>query len=378
MANRVSLRQNQEKGAEFMGSSALIAMSGGVDSSVAALLTLEQGHDCIGAMMKLFSNDDIDACREDSCCSLEDAEDARAVAYKLGMPFYVFNFGEDFKEQVIDRFIDTYQRGETPNPCIDCNRYLKFERLLHRAKELKCDYVVTGHYARREKDETTERYLLKKGLDETKDQSYVLYSMTQDQLKHTLLPLGGLRKTEVREIAQAHGFVTAEKKESQDICFVTKDGYPDFIRQYTGKDYPAGTFVDTFGNVLGKNKGIIHYTVGQRKGLGLSAPDPLYVCSVNAETNTVVVGTEDKLYAKALVVRDANLISVENIDAPLKVGVKIRYKSPEQPATVCQLDATTLRVEFDEPQKAIAKGQAAVCYQGDSVLGGGTIHEVLF
>ena len=358
-------------------SSALIAMSGGVDSSVAALLTVERGLDCTGSMMKLFSNEDIGENRENTCCSLNDAEDARAVANKLGIPFHVFNFTDIFKEQVIRRFINSYQNGETPNPCIDCNRYLKFERLLRRASELNKEYIVTGHYAQIEAESGSGRYILKKGIDLSKDQSYVLYAMTQEQLKRTLLPLGGLYKSQVREIALEHGFVNAKKSDSQDICFVPNGNYADFISQYTGSEYPKGRFIDADGNDLGENNGIIHYTIGQRRGLGLSAPQPLYVCSICALNNNVVVGTSDKLHTKTLIARDINLIAVDMLNAPMKVCAKIRYKHQEQPAIVWQLDSDKIRVEFESPQRAMTKGQAVVLYDGDIVVGGGTISEVL-
>jgi tRNA-specific 2-thiouridylase len=358
-------------------SGALIAMSGGVDSSVAALLTVAQSRDCIGSMMKLFSNEDVGEDFDNTCCSSADAEDARAVAYKLGIPFYVFNFADVFKEHVIRRFIQAYQNGETPNPCIDCNRYLKFDWLLRRAKELDKEYIVTGHYAQIEAGAGSGRYILKKGADLSKDQSYVLYTMTQEQLKHTSFPLGVLTKSQVREIALEHGFANAKKHDSQDICFTRGGGYADFIRQYTDREPPKGRFIDTDGNDLGEHKGIIHYTVGQRRGLGLAAAAPLYVRSVCAGNNTVVVGPEDKLYANTLIARDINLIPTDRLDAAIKVRAKIRYKQSEQPATVWQLDHDTLRVDFDSPQRAITKGQAVVLYDGDAVVGGGTIAEII-
>ena len=354
-------------------SGALIAMSGGVDSSVAALLTVEQGLDCIGGMMRLFSNDDIGENMENACFSWTDAEDARAVANKLGIPFYVFDFADAFKELVISRFVRAYQNGETPNPCVDCNRYLKFGYFLGQAEEFDKEYIVTGHYARIEADTGSDRYLLKKGLDPSRDQSYVLYTMTQAQLKHTIFPLGAMSKTQVRKIALEHGFINAEKHDSQDICFVQDSNYADFIRKYTGREIPKGRFIDMDGNDLGENKGIIHYTVGQRRGLGLSAASPLYVCSVCAKKNTVVVGPEENLYAKTLIARDLNLIPIDKLNATMKVFARIRYKQPEQPATVRQLDSDTLHIEFDRPQRAITKGQAVVLYDGDVIIGGGTI-----
>ncbi len=352
---------------------ALIAMSGGVDSSVAALLMKEKGYECMGVTMKLFNNGDICIPREHSCCSLEDVEDARYVSNTLGMPHYVFNFTDRFKEDVIDKFVYCYENGITPNPCIDCNRYLKFEKLFQRAKELECEYIVTGHYAKVEYNEETGRYILKKADDLTKDQSYVLYQMTQEQLKHTMFPLGGLNKTEVRKIAEAHDFINAKKHDSQDICFVQNGSYADFIEEYTGKKYPPGNFVDINGNVLGRHKGIIRYTVGQRKGLGISHERPLFVLAVNPKENTVILTENEGLFTKTLTAKNINLITTEEIKEPVRLFAKIRYSHREQPATVVQTDSDTITVEFDEPQRAITKGQAVVLYDGDTVVGGGII-----
>lgn len=351
---------------------ALIAMSGGVDSSVAAWLMVQKGFECTGAMMKLFDNDDIEVSKGKTCCSLDDANDARAVAFRIGIPFYVFNFSDCFKQYVMERFVEFYKRGMTPNPCIDCNRYLKFERFLRRARELDIDYIVTGHYARIERN-AQGRYILKKGVDASKDQSYVLYSMTQEQLAHTLFPLGGMQKSQVREIAQAQGFINAQKSESQDICFVPNGKYAQFIEKYTGDTFEKGNFVDTHGNVIGEHKGIVHYTIGQRKGLGLSQGKPVYVSSIHPENNTVVIGDEQAVYSNTLIAGDVNLIPVESLEQPMRVKAKLRYKQPEQPATVWQLDENTIQVEFDSPQRAITKGQAVVLYDGETVVGGGTI-----
>lgn len=256
----------------------MIAMSGGVDSSVAAFLIKQQGYDPTGITLKLFNNEDIGISREKTCCSLEDVEDARSVAYRLGIPYYVYNFTDRFKNNVIDRFINAYMSGLTPNPCIDCNRYIKFEQLMLRAMQLDFDFVVTGHYAIIENDAASGRYLLKKAVDETKDQSYVLYTMTQKQLAMTLFPLGHLRKSEVRRIAESNGFINARKHDSQDICFVRDGDYAGFIEGYTGQSFASGSFVNKNGNVLGTHNGIIRYTIGQRKGLGISSSEPMYVC----------------------------------------------------------------------------------------------------
>lgn len=345
-------------------------MSGGVDSSVAAYLIKQQGFEAIGVTLRLYDNEDA-GIDDKTCCSLDDVEDAASVAYRLGMKHYAFNMRSDFKNEVIDRFISAYENGATPNPCIDCNRYIKFNKLLRRAEVLGYDYVVTGHYA--QIAEENGRFLLKKGFDHTKDQSYVLYSLTQNQLKHTLLPLGGMSKAQVRQIAEENGFINAHKRDSQDICFVPDGDYAGFIERYSGKTYPNGEFVDMEGNVLGEHKGIIRYTRGQRKGLGLALPQPMYVCHTDLEENKVILGLNDDLFSKELDADDINLITCDRIDAPIRVEAKVRYSQSAQPATVWQTDDDRLHIEFDEPQRAITKGQAVVMYDGDIVVGGGRI-----
>ena len=349
----------------------LIAMSGGVDSSVAAFLMKEQGCQCIGATMKLFHNEDIGVKRTKTCCSLEDVEDARSVAFRLGIPYYVFNFSDDFKGQVIDRFIAAYERGATPNPCIDCNRYLKFERLYERARILGCDAIVTGHYARIEQE--NGRWLLKKSLDESKDQSYVLYSLTQEQLAHTRLPLGVMHKSETRRIAEEQGFYNADKPDSQDICFVPNGDYAGFIARFTGHDCSAGDFVDEDGHVLGRHRGIVHYTVGQRKGLGIAADAPLYVKQIDAASNRVVLSGNESLFSRELTANDFNWIAYDVPPRELRASARVRYHQREQAATVTVLGDGRVHLVFDEPQRAITPGQAVVLYDGDTVLGGGTI-----
>ena len=355
---------------------AIIAMSGGVDSSVAALLTKESGDECIGATMKLYNNEDIGVRREKTCCSLDDVEDARSVAYQMDMPYYVFNFTADFHTEVMDRFVEAYENGCTPNPCIDCNRYLKFDKMFHRMQEIGYDYIVTGHYARVEYDENRGRYLLKKAVDDTKDQSYVLYMLTQEQLAHVKLPLGGLRKDQVRVIAEKHGFINARKHDSQDICFVPDGDYAKFIEKYTGKKTPEGDFVDKEGNYIGRHKGIIHYTIGQRRGLGIPAASRLYVCEISPKTNTVVLGDNADLFSSELEADSVNLISVDSLSEPKRVTAKIRYRHKEQPATAWQTPDGILHVKFDEPQRAITKGQAVVMYDGAEVVGGGVINKI--
>ena len=358
-----------------MNKNALIAMSGGVDSSVAALLMQEQGYHCTGVTMKLFNNEDIGLPLMDSkCCSLDDIQDAKSVCAKMGMEHFTFNYGDRFRTEVIDRFINAYMNGMTPNPCIDCNRYLKFGELFDKAKEIGCDYVVTGHYARIEYDEAKDRYLLLKAVNPEKDQSYVLYSMTQEQLAHVQFPLGKLSKPEVRAIAEKHGFITAHKHDSQDICFIQNGmTYADFIEQRTGHKFPPGNFVDTKGKILGKHKGIIHYTIGQRKGLGLALPEPMYVQHIDTKLNQVVLSTNAELFTSSLTATDINLIDCARITEPRRVKARIRYHHAEQWATVTQIDDNTLHIEFDEPQRAITKGQAVVMYDGDMVVGGGRI-----
>ena len=358
-----------------MPKKALIAMSGGVDSSVAAFLMKQRGWDCTGITLKLFDKDE-DEKADRTCCSLDDVEDARSVCRKIGIPYYVYNFQDSFRDTVVKRFISAYEEGRTPNPCIDCNRFIKFEKLMRRSEELQADCVVTGHYATVEYDEEKGRYLLKKSVDLSKDQSYVLYSLTQYQLSRTVFPLGEMTKEQTRALAEELGLINADKRDSQDICFVPDGDYAGFIERYTGKTYPNGDFVDESGRVLGEHKGIIRYTVGQRKGLGLALPHPMYVKEKNLEENKVVLCDNASLFSRELLANDINLISVDRIDEPLRVCARVRYNQKEQPATVWQLDDDTIRVVFDEPQRAATPGQSIVFYDGDTVVGGGVIEEV--
>ncbi len=349
----------------------MIGMSGGVDSSVAAFLLQKESLEVIGATMKLYNNEDIDFVSEKTCCSLDDVLDAKSVCARLGIRHYTLNMTDDFKKEVIERFISAYQNGFTPNPCIDCNRYMKFSKMLHKAQELDIDYVATGHYARIEKQ--GDRYILKKAVDLSKDQSYVLYSLTQEQLKVTKFPLGNYTKQQVREIAEENGFVNARKHESQDICFVPDGDYSKFIEYYTGKTYPCGDFVDMNGKRLGEHKGIIRYTIGQRRGLGLALPASMYVVEKDVDNNKVILGFNDDLFKKEVNVKNISFTACDGLDKPERLCAKIRYNQKEQPATVMQTDENHFTIVFDEPQRAITKGQAAVLYDGDTVVGGGTI-----
>ena len=354
----------------------LVAMSGGVDSSVAAKLLRDAGCECVGCTMKLFQNEDAGISRGHTCCALDDVEDARSVAWRLGMEHFVFNFSDDFRLKVIGRFADAYLNGRTPNPCIDCNRFMKFDKLLDFAEQHGLYYVVTGHYARIEQDADTRRWLLKKGVDAGKDQSYVLYTMTQRQLAHTKFPLGDRNKPEIRDLAEQLSFCNARKHDSQDICFVPDGDYVKFMEQYTGKHYPAGDFLDLDGNPVGKHKGAVRYTVGQRRGLGLAMGEPVYVCGKDMEKNTVSVGPEAALFSDTVIVDDMNWISIPELTEPIHIKAKIRYRHPEQPVTVSPMEDGKVKLVFDEPQRAAAIGQAAVLYDGDVVVGGGTIVDV--
>lgn len=353
----------------------MVGMSGGVDSSVAALLLRNQGYDVMGVTLKLFSDEDIIQAEnaQKTCCALSDVEDARSVAYKLGFEHLVFNFKDNFKEYVMNQFAESYLCGATPNPCIECNRHIKFDKMLRRAMELEYDYIATGHYAINEYDESRKRYLLKRPADRSKDQTYVLYSLTQNQLAHTLFPIGNLEKSQVREIAEEAGLVNSKKPDSQDICFVPDGDYASFIRAFKGADSPCGDFVDVNGKILGKHKGIINYTIGQRKGLGIALGKPVYVVSKDIENNKIVIGDEVDLYTSELVAEDVNIISQEDIFEPVKITAKTRYSQTEQSATLSKLENGEYKVVFDNPQRAVTKGQAVVFYDGDIVVGGGTI-----
>ncbi len=352
----------------------VIGMSGGVDSSVAAYILKEQGYDVIGVTMQIWQDMDSDRKeREGGCCSLSAVDDARRVSEQLDIPYYVMNFKDIFEKKVIDYFVESYQKGITPNPCIACNRYVKFEELLRRALALEADYVATGHYAKIEYDKKTNRYLLKKSVTEEKDQTYALYNLTQFQLAHTLMPLGYYDKATTRKIASEIGLKIATKPDSQEICFVEDDDYGRFIEERLQEKAKPGQFVDLKGSVLGQHKGILHYTIGQRKGLGIALGKPMYVVEINAEKNQVVLGEAQDVFSSTMTVDDVNLISIESLTEPIEAKVKIRYNSKEVPAIIKPMDGGKAQVDFYNPARAITPGQAAVFYDGDIVIGGGTI-----
>lgn len=340
---------------------ALIAMSGGVDSSVAAYLALEAGYRCYGGTMLLWDT------------SPAVTVDAKGVCDRLGIPFHSFDASTVFRQEVVEPFIAAYEAGLTPNPCIRCNCTLKFSWLLDRALELGCDYVVTGHYARLAADPATGRTLLYTAPDKAKDQSYFLAGLTQQQLSHSLFPLGALTKEEVRSIAEAQGFLNARKKDSQDICFIPDGDYKAFMEHYTGKAYPAGNYIDETGKILGRHSGAVGYTLGQRKGLGLAMGSPVYVCGKDMAANTVTVGSEEKLFTKTLLAEKSNFIPFDSLSSPLRITAKARSRHIPQAATVYPEENGSIRVIFDTPQRAITPGQAVVLYDGDLVIGSATI-----
>lgn len=344
----------------------LLGMSGGVDSSVAAVILAEQGLAVSGVTLLLCDKGGTE---------LTDVADAKAVCDRLSVPHYVFDFMDKFKKEVIDRFVNQYKSGLTPNPCIECNKYIKFNQMLDEAEKLGQDFIATGHYARREFDSASGRYLLKRAADINKDQSYVLYDLTQSQLEKVLFPLGDLTKPQVREIAQKYGFVSANRPDSQDICFIPDGDYAKFIEKYTDEKQVKGNYLDVNGKILGQHQGAIKYTLGQRKGLGIALGKPQFVISKSMENNTVTLGDEELLFKKNAIITDCNFVTFDKLESSMRITAKARYRQKDSAATIHPLSETEVLLEFDSPQRAMTPGQSAVFYDGDVVIGGGKIKE---
>ncbi len=357
-----------------MGKRVVLGMSGGVDSSVAAYLLKEQGYEVIGITMQVWQENEEFTEREGGCCSLSSVNDARMVADKIGIPYYVMNFKEIFKEKVIDYFIQDYLDGKTPNPCVACNRYIKFEELLRRAEGLGADYVATGHYAKIY--EQDGRYILEKAADDHKDQTYALYNLTQDQLKKTLMPCGDYTKDEIRAIANDIGLIVANKKDSQDICFVEDGNHGNFVYSMVPEKKNPGNFVDKNGKILGTHKGIAYYTIGQRKGLGLALGTPVFVMGINKDKNEVIIGSDEDLMHDTLIIDEVNLIMVDQLTEPVEVTGKIRYAAKAARCTLYPMADGRIKAVFADKQRAITRGQSAVFYDGLKVFGGGVIREI--
>lgn len=351
----------------------VVGLSGGVDSSVAAYLLKEQGYDVIGVTMQIWQEEDSCTVEENGgCCGLSAVEDARRVAQKLDIPYYVMNFRKEFQKQVIDYFTREYLEGRTPNPCIACNRYVKWESLLKRSLEIGADYIATGHYARVEQL-PNGRYAIRNSVTAKKDQTYALYNLTQEQLARTLMPVGAYTKDEIRKIAEKAGLPVAHKKDSQEICFVPDNDYAGFIKNSTGKTIPKGNFVLADGKVIGEHQGIIHYTIGQRKGLNLSMGHPVFVTKIRPDSNEVVIGENEDLFVNTLICDRVNFMAMEGLDGEVRLKAKIRYNHPGAECVISPVEDGKVRVTFDQPQRAITPGQAVVFYQGEYVAGGGII-----
>lgn len=349
----------------------VVGMSGGVDSSVAAFLLKEQGYDVIGVTMQIWQDDAVESA-ENGCCGISAVDDARRVAGQLGIPYYVMNFQNEFKENVIDYFVKEYKLGRTPNPCIACNRYVKWESLLRRSLEIGADYIATGHYARICQLDNG-RYAIRNSVTAKKDQTYALYNLTQQQLAHTLMPVGDYTKDQIRKIAEDNYLMVAHKPDSMEICFIPDNDYAGYIEKSTDYKSVPGNFVDVNGKVIGKHNGIIHYTVGQRKGLGLAMGHPVFVVAIRPETNEVVIGENDDVFSKTLYAKNINFMSIDKLEGSMRARGKIRYSHNGADCTIRMIDNDTLECVFDEPQRAVTPGQALVLYDGEYVLGGGVI-----
>ena len=354
-----------------MNKRVMIGMSGGVDSSVAAYLLKKKGYDVVGVNMKL--------CPDETGKEDTSIKDAQKVAEKLGIPFYVLDLQEEFREKVIENFISEYTSGRTPNPCVVCNKFIKFGLFFDKAKEFDCDYIATGHYARIEKDEKNGRYLLKKGDSAKKDQTYDLYNIKQEQLKRILLPIGEYEKDDVRALAKEIGLEVHNKKDSQEICFIKDNDYIKYLKKHMKKKVKPGNFVELDGEVIGKHKGIINYTIGQRKGLGVTFGKPMFVVDINAKDNTIVLGDNSDLFRSELIASNVNIIpfDFDEMKEPVRVEAKVRYAAKPSPATVYKISENNIRIVFDEPQRAITKGQSVVMYDGDILVGGAVIEKIL-
>lgn len=358
-----------------MAEKVVLGMSGGVDSSVAAYLLKEQGYEVIGVTMQVWPSDEVYEEREGGCCSLSSVEDARRVAYKLDIPFYVMNFKDIFKKNVIDYFIDEYMEGRTPNPCIACNKFIKFESFLQKSMALGAEYVATGHYANIEK--RGDRFVLRCAADDKKDQTYVLYNLTQFQLAHTLMPCGDYNKDRIREIAKEIGLSVHNKKDSEEICFIPDNDHGAYIKRQMPDKIKEGNFVDKHGNIIGRHKGIVYYTIGQRKGLGLSIGRPVFVTDIIPWRNEVVVGSEEDIFKTQLIAKDMNFIPFDKLEHSMKVEAKIRYSAKRSPAEIIPVGDGRVKVVFENKQRAITKGQSVVFYLEDLLVGGGIIDEII-
>jgi tRNA-specific 2-thiouridylase len=357
-----------------MNTKVVVGMSGGVDSSVAAYLLKEQGYEVIGITMQMSPEDPDFTEREGGCCGLSAVEDARRVCDRLEIPFYVLNFREIFREKVIDNFVDEYMAGKTPNPCIACNKYIKFDELLRKARGIGAEYVATGHYAKI--IEENGRMLLIRSDDDKKDQTYALYNFSQDQLAHTLMPCGEYTKDKIREIAKEIGLAVHNKKDSEEICFVTDNNHGRFISEDKPGKVRSGDFVDKDGNILGRHKGIVYYTIGQRKGLGIAFGRPMFVTGINAKRNQVVLGSEEDIFKTELLAKDTNFIAFDKLEKELEVTAKVRYAAKAAQATIYPEAYGKVRVVFKEKQRAITMGQSVVFYNGNVVVGGGIVEKI--